>query len=154
VQDEFQRPGSIIPKIIKHAAEGVLLIKGDDRKQGIARQGQVLRGVDPAMTVTIFAPLAGVTLVMVLVLDPPVASDHTRSPLALAVIISRIKAAQKLPGVALEPGPAFLKGLFVNPGARRLPGTPGIGQTSFDRTNRRVTVLTMVKSPVGLFVLF
>jgi len=42
------------------------------------------------------------------------------------VIISRIKAAQKLPGVALEPGPAFLKGLFVNPGARRLPGTPGI----------------------------
>lgn len=90
---------------------------------------------------------------MILVLDPPVAPDRTSSPLALAVIIPGIKAAQKLPGVALEIGLAFLKGLFVNPGARRLPGTPGIGQTSFDRTNRRVKVLAMVKSPVALFVL-
>ena len=93
MQDQIQSADSIILKILNYATEGGFLIKGDDRQEDIARQGQILRGIDPAMPMVILPPLADVALLVVLIFDPPVASDRTGSLHPLAMIVARIQAA-------------------------------------------------------------
>ncbi|MFT7303733.1 MAG: hypothetical protein ACI8UZ_002576, partial [Akkermansiaceae bacterium] len=49
---------------VEPAAELLRLVEGNDREEHVAGQGQVLRGVDPTVSMVIFHPLTGFSFVV------------------------------------------------------------------------------------------
>ena len=176
MQDEVEGFGWAVGKVAEALVERGFFIKGDDREQGVAHEGQVLRPLHFATTVGVFTPFAGVATVVVAVFHSPVTSDRARRSLLFAKVLARGVTAQEV--THMDFGGNSCRGDFVNldalveeffgalevlvffkfpdvvdshPGPGGPVGAAGIGNSAGDRTNGGVVVLAIFKATVPAF---
>lgn len=174
--DEVEGFGGTVDKITKARVEGGFVFKGDDCKQGVAQEGQVLRSLHFATTVGVFTPFTGVATVVVAVLHSPVTSDRARRSLLLTKVPASSLTAQKV--THMNFGGNSRRGDFVNldalveeffgtsevlvffkfpdvvdahPGPGGPVGAAGIGNSTGNRTKGAVVVLALFKATVPAF---
>ena len=102
----------------EEGGQGFALFKGDDGKQGIAREGEIEGGFWSSMLVAILLPGRGIAFVVVAVLDAPVTSDGLGGT---GLVFLHRQAGEEDAGVALE----SLGGFFFAPVAFHGNGATG-----------------------------
>jgi len=136
---------------VEPAAEVLRLVEGNDREERVSGQGQVLRGVDPPVSMVIFHPLTGVFFVVVFILNSPVVPNHSGGSLQLSWVVSRAEAAQEVAGVTPCFKVAFFEVFEVHPSALALKGAARVGQSGLHRADRSKGVFAVVDASVSGF---
>ena len=143
MKKEVQGFGRVAVVKLEEVGERLALFEGNDRKQGIAREGEIQSGLGSSVTMAVFLPGAGITFVVVAILDAPVFTDSPGG----AGFFCHSKAGEKDAGMAFESLGFFLFAPVALHGDRRASA----GQSRGDGRDCFHGGFTRVDAPVLAF---